>query len=62
VTGYKSQAARDAQAFGFGDESYWECLDESAQRHHDYDVAHGEPDSDAFTRTLSDALRGNDGI
>lgn len=53
---YKSQAARDAQRLGYGDTHYWEYLDESAAEKY----AKGYTDS--FTRTLSEALRGNDGI
>jgi len=61
---YASQAARDACAQGYGDRAYWEYLDASALRSSDYWTRRG----DACTaramliRSLSDALRGNDGI
>ncbi len=55
-TGYKSQAARDAQAHNYGDESYWDYLDTHAVELASKGV------SDALTRSLSDALRGNEGI
>lgn len=53
---YKSQAARDAQASNYGSPSYWQYLDDSAQEHYDKGY------TDSFTRTLSEALMGNDGI
>ena len=53
--GYKSQAAREAQASDFGDESYWDYLDAHAAELESKGV------DDALTRSLSDALRGNDG-
>ena len=61
---YKSQAARDAQAMNYGGERYWRYLDEAAQSSHDYYMRHGDPVTAAemFTRSLSEALRGNDGI
>lgn len=60
---YSSQAARDAQASGYGSASYWATLDEAAQRHHDYYMHHGEPEKAAamLTRSLGEALAGNDG-
>jgi hypothetical protein len=59
----KSQSARDAQKAGYGDESYWKYLDESAQEKYDYYMARGDREMAEFmlTRTLSEALRGNDG-
>lgn len=53
--GYKSQVARDAQAAGYGDERYWRSLDEHAAELSAKGV------EDAYTRTLSEALIGNDG-
>lgn len=63
VTGYKSEAARDAQRTGYGDKSYWNYLDESAQEHYDYFAARGDQETAdlMFTQSLSDSLRGNDG-
>jgi len=60
---YLSTAARQAQASGYGDESYWRTLDESAQRAHDYWMEHDQPEhaAEMFTRALSAALAGNDG-
>lgn len=52
---YKSQSARDAQASGYGSPRYWQYLDDTAAEH----FAKGY--TDAFTRTLSEALMGNDG-
>lgn len=61
---FKAQAARDAQASGYGDQSYWTYLDEAAQRSHDYFVRHGNPERAAsmLTRSLGEALAGNDDI
>ena len=53
---YKSQAARDAQQMGYGDPGYWASLDEKAQEHI------GKGVSNALTRSLSETLKGNDGI
>lgn len=60
---YKSRAARDAEKAGYGDRSYWDYLDQSAQEHHDYYTAHGDHKraAEMLTRTLSDALTGNNG-
>jgi hypothetical protein len=52
---YKSLAAREAQQAGYGTQSYWEHLDASAEEMD----AKGIPN--AFTRTLAEALRGNNG-
>lgn len=51
---YRSQSARDAARL-YSPE-YCEYLDEIAQEHFDKGY------TDAFTRTLSEALMGNDGI
>lgn len=61
---YKSQSARDAQASSYGNESYWDYLDQSAQEKHDYFMRHGDPEKAAemFTRSLSESLMGNEGI
>jgi len=60
---YQSQAARDAQAGGYGGESYWVALDEAALRMRDYFLRRDDPASAAemLTRSLGEALRGNDG-
>lgn len=61
---YKSQAARDAQAQGYGKEGYWDYLDSSAEEKHAYYMNLGDRVNAElmFTRSLSDALRGNEGI
>jgi hypothetical protein len=60
---YKSQAARDAQLIGYGDEGYWNYLDEAALDRAGKDAAKGDLDSAQYelTRSLAEALRGNDG-
>lgn len=60
---YKSQSARDAQATGYGDESYWRYLDQSAREKYEYYMRHGDPATAErmLTRTLSESLMGNDG-
>lgn len=61
---YRSAAARDAQASRYGGESYWRYLDKAAQDSHDHYMRKGDPERAAlmFARSLSDALRGNDGL
>jgi hypothetical protein len=61
---YKSQAARDAEASGYGSKSYWDYLERSAHEHHAYFVQHPELGVDPntmLTRSLSEALQGNEG-
>lgn len=60
---YEAQAAKDAQAANYGDESYWAYLDDSAKRHHAYFLARGDEAQAVrmMTQTLSEALRGNNG-
>lgn len=60
---YKSQAAREAQALGYGGESYWDYLERAAFETMDYYLRHGDPETAAsiLTRSLTEALRGNDG-
>lgn len=62
-TTYRSQSARDAAASGYGSPSYATYLDRSAQEHADYYTARGEHELAVaqFTRSLSNALRGNEG-
>ena len=52
---FKSLAAREAQKANYGDASYWEYLD----RHAEELFAKGV--KDALTRTLAEALKGNEG-
>ena len=60
---YKSQSARDAQASGYGDPSYWAYLDQATQESHDYYMRHGMPEkaTEMLNRSLGEALQGNDG-
>jgi hypothetical protein len=60
---YVSQSARDAESGNYGDVTYWEYLDESAQKASDYYRRKGnaEQAERMLTRPLSEALQGNDG-
>lgn len=60
---YKSQAAKDAQKMSYGDVTYWEYLDNSAQSHYEYFMKRGneEKAKEMFSRSLTKALEGNDG-
>lgn len=60
---YKSQAARDAQRIGYGDNNYWLYLDNSAKEKSEYFQSIGDEKQakKMFTRSLSEALQGNDG-
>jgi hypothetical protein len=60
---YISQAARDAESGKYGDATYWQYLDESAQRASEYYRKKGDMEQAErmLTRTLSEALQGNDG-
>ena len=62
-TPLKSQAARDAQSMGYGNEDYWKYLDESAQAKSDYYKGKGEKGEaeKQLTQPLSEALKGNEG-
>jgi hypothetical protein len=62
-TKYQSQSARDAQARGYGDESYWAYLDRAAFEKCAYYTRQGDAEKAAemITRSLSEALAGNDG-
>ena len=64
MTIYQSQSARDAQASGYGGESYWAYLDDAALRTRDYYLRHDDPEMAAkmLTQSLGEALQGNDGI
>jgi hypothetical protein len=63
ATTYQAQSARDAQATGYGGESYWSYLEEAALRMHRYFLGRGETEQAELmlTRSLSEALAGNDG-
>jgi len=60
---FTSQAARDAAAMGYGGESYWNYLDGAAQESHDLYMARGDEAKAELmlTRSLGEALAGNDG-
>lgn len=60
---YESRSARDAQKMGYGDRGYWEYLDQHARELRDHFLQHGDPvrAAEIMTRTLSEALAGNDG-
>lgn len=62
ITPYNSQAARDAQQAGY-DDGYCEYLEWAAHDHHALYTRLGDPAkaSEMLTRTLSEALMGNDG-
>ncbi len=64
MSDYRSRAARDAEAMGYGGPSYWTMLDEAAERHFAYFMARGDTATaeSMWTQTLSEALAGNDGI
>ena len=63
-TRYESRAANDARDMSYGTEDYWQYLDDAARDNRDYFRRHPElgidPES-MMTRTLSEALAGNDG-
>jgi hypothetical protein len=60
---YQSQAARDAQRGGYGGPAYWQYLDDHACKMRDYWRARGDEEQAALmlTRSLGQALAGNDG-
>lgn len=60
---YEARSARDAQAIGYGDESYWDYLEAAAFEHRDYYLARGDivTARTMVTQTLAEALRGNEG-
>ena len=60
---YTVKSAIDAQEMGYGDESYWDMLEESAKRHYQYFAKRGDMETakKMLTQSLSEALDGNDG-
>jgi hypothetical protein len=60
---FKSLAAREAQKRNYGDKSYWRYLDNAAKRMHKYYQKQGDKKKakSMFTRSLSEALLGNEG-
>jgi hypothetical protein len=57
---YKSQAARDAQTGGYGDQTYWDYLDQHAQEQFAYFTQKGDETTAKLmlSRSLSEALQG----
>lgn len=55
VRHYKAVSAQQAQAANYGNVAYWDYLEKHAEELAEKGV------KDAFTRTLSEALVGNDG-
>ena len=53
--GYKSKAAQEAQATGYGTKDYWDYLEEKS-------VEYAEKGIAPLDRSLSEALRGNEGL
>ena len=60
---YKSQCALDARDSGCGNHSYWDYLEDHAHELHDKFVARGDQKTanEMLTRSLQDALVGNEG-
>jgi hypothetical protein len=60
---YESKSARDAQSAGYGGEGYWDYLDETAMRLRDTFLERGDTAQAELmmTRSLGEALAGNDG-
>ena len=63
ATNYRARSAREAAEFGYGTESYWTYLEESTAETAAYFAKRGDTESAErmFTRSLSEALEGNDG-
>lgn len=61
---YESKAAQQAQASNFGSPDYWSYLDQNAKEHRDHFLAKGDQKQadSMMSRSLSDCLKGNDGI
>jgi len=61
---YQSQSAKDAQRAQYGDKGYWDYLEKMAHENYAYYMAKGDETKakEMLTRSLSDALKGNDGI
>lgn len=60
---FRSQAAREANATGYGGFDYCASLDASAVEYRDLFAGRGDDEraESMLTRTLAEALRGNDG-
>lgn len=62
-TRYHARAAQEAESNGCGDRAYWDYLERAAHEHADYCAKRGDAPAAArmLTRTLGEALAGNDG-
>jgi hypothetical protein len=63
MSDYKAQSAQDAQARNFGTKSYWDYLEQHSQQLYNHYMSKGNPEraNEMLVRSLSEALRGNDG-
>ena len=59
---YEAQSARDAERMGYGDRRYWDYLEEAEKRNRDYWRSRGDHEraARAMTRSIGEALQGND--
>jgi hypothetical protein len=62
-TDYQAQSARDARDRGYGGKSYWDYLEQSALERCARYLLRGDAEAAErmLTRTLGDALAGNNG-
>jgi hypothetical protein len=62
-TAYESQSARDAQRLNYGDNRYWQYLDDKAKEYSLYYEKQGDmiKAKEMLTRSLDAALVGNEG-
>ncbi len=60
---YKSVSAREAEAGEYGEKRYWDYLEQQAHELHSYYTKRGDHAEAAkmLTRSLSEALSGNEG-
>lgn len=60
---YTAQSAIDSSKSGYGDESYWDYLEQSAIEHRDYFLRKGDKKTaeEMMTRNLGQCFIGNDG-
>jgi hypothetical protein len=60
---FKSQSAKDAKKMNYGNESYWQYLDNSAIESSEYYRSIGDykKAKEMLTRSLTEALQGNEG-
>lgn len=60
---YQAQCARDARDIGYGGSRYWDYLERTSLESQAHYLRRGDPERAAamLARSLSEALRGNDG-